>query len=266
MASRFRHVLLVCLSLTVLPLHSCEFPGSDGGWVPDVLEPGVEPGDIVLTRSPSFANMAAYYCPLVYDAAAVEVLCEAALGARPPLDRMIFEFQLPLLLSNDNDFAVPAVELLTSLSVFPRQTSQELGALCIQFCEADDPNCGDTQPGACSSDEPEINSIDDFAGAAADFISLWIESEITGQVPPELAVRMIPAGGTLELRLTFRIAPEPILEVLITLFEQNIDAILGGDEIEIEIPYEVKGSLWFVVENFGRFGVNFGPVGDTWVF
>ena len=266
MRTASRLSLAVVLLVSMSTLHSCEFPGSDGGWVPDVIEPGVEPGEVVLTKSPSFAKMAAYYCPMVYDAPAVESLCEAALGVRPALSQMIFEFQLPLLLTNENEFAVPAVELLTTLQVFPGQTSQELGALCVQFCEANDPNCGDTQPGACVSDEPEINSIDDFADAAGDFISLWIDSTVNGEVPPELAVRMIPAGGSLELRLTFRIAPEPILEVLITLFEQNIDSILGGEEMTIEIPYQVNGSLWFVVENFGKFGVNFGPVDDTWVF
>lgn len=256
----------VVLAACVPVLHSCEFPGGDGSWVADVVDPLVDPGDIVLTKSPSFSSLAAYYCPMVYDAAAVETLCAAALGARPSVDSMIFQFELPLHISNDNDFPIPAVELLTSLTVFPGKTSQELGAVCVQFCEEGDASCGDLQPGACSSDEPEINSIDDFAGAAAGFIGLFIENEIAGEVPPELAVRTIPAGGSLELRLTFSIAPEPILEVLIAIFEQNIDAILQGSELELEIPYEIEGSLWFVVENFGRFGVNFGPVGDTWVF
>ncbi len=259
-------LVVLALLVTSVPFApSCDFAGGDGSWVMDVLDPEIEVGTIALTKYPSFSKLAAYFCPYVYDVAAVESICAAALGARPPLEQMYFQFELPLTLTNDNDFAVPAVEMLTTLHVFPGQNAQELGALCIRFCDGTKEGCGPSTE-ACASDEPEINSVEDFVDAAADFISLWIENEVTDQVPPELAVKMIPAGGTLELRMTFTVAPEPILDILITVFEKNIDKILSGDSIKIDIPYEVNGAIWFVVEDFGRFGVNFGPADGVWSY
>ena len=64
--------------------------------------------------------------------------------------------------------------------------------------------------------------------------------------------------------VTLELAADPILELLETVLLEHLDEIIDGDDATIVIPYQIQGGIWFVVENFGRFGVNFGPVTGTW--
>jgi hypothetical protein len=85
-----------------------------------------------------------------------------------------------------------------------------------------------------------------------------------GEVPPELRVRLIPAHSQGVVLVTFDLHPDPLLEALEVAFDQHLEEILDEEEVTIVIPYDIEGALWFVVENFGRFGVNFGPIEGEW--
>lgn len=260
-------------SLLIVPflffnLLGCDFlPGSGytDSVVPFVEDPEVAVGEVHLTESPSIARLGAYYCPMLYDSILVDQVCSAALGTPPLETELQFRFTLPLVVKNPNSFPIPAVEVLTAITVFPKTTSHELAALCVTFCENGDLSC---QGGAdaCRSTEPEVNSVDDFVAAAANYMWLYIENEVAGTVPPELRIKTIPANGEATIHLTFSLSPEPLLELLEVAFTDEIDTLVAGqsEDVWITIPYAVEGGIWFVVENFGKFGINFGPIEGEW--
>ncbi len=247
---------------------SCDFlPQSELG---DPLFPSVEKPVVVaqqakLVKNPSLQKLGAWYCPVVFNDPIIRALCAATLGDVPPDEQLIFRFELPFTISNPNSFPLPAVELLTSLKLFPGETSYHLAALCVTFCEDGDVECLSHGSGSCESDEPEILSTDDLVQAAWDYLEVYIESEMTGQVPPELKVRLIPAYGDGVVLVTLDLAPEPLLEALELAFEEHLEEIVDDENVTIVIPYSVEGAIWFVVENFGRFGVNYGPIEGKWV-
>jgi hypothetical protein len=261
--------VLLSFSLTVL---SCDFifPESEYGSDFDpfgfaVEQPTVSTGDIELVRYPDLWTLGAYYCPIVFNDFLLQKLCQVTLGSVPPNSELIFRFQLPLTVHNPNTFAIPAVELLTALSVFPAEERQQLAAVCIGFCDEGDLACLDASGNnLCTSDEPEIRSIDDFAQAALGYLSIFIESRLNNEVPPELRVKMIPPESDGFIVITFEIHPDPLLEALEIAFFDHLEEIIDDENVTVVIPYDVEGTLWFVVENFGRFGVGFGPVEGEW--
>jgi hypothetical protein len=239
---------------------SCDLNGGGGGLLWD--EPLIETGQVALTKSPGLDKLAAYYCPEALG----ETTCDLAVGSPPPETDLLFRFDLPLMVTNPNTFAIPAVELLTVIDLFPGEQAQHLAAICVAFCEDGDATCtGDPGAGACSSDEPEINSIEDFAQAAENYLSVYVESQLSGQVPPELKVRMLAANAESTLHMLFDIAPDPLLQALQKAFLDNIDNVLAGN-YEVTIPYSIQGSLFFVIESVGKIGVNFGPIQGEWKF
>lgn len=236
----------------------------DSGTSYFMSDPIVKVGQLELTENPSFSELASYYCPQLYDTLLVEEACQLALGTAPLLEDLRFRFVLPLDVENPNDFPLPAVELLTILSVFHGEQAEELSAVCVSFCDATDATCNPYQDGACESDDPDILTMDDFAQTALDFLTLYISQAITGAVPPELKVKTIPARGRGTVFISFEIAPEAVLDVLEQLFLDQIDDVVAGDSFAISIPYRIEGTVWFHVENFGRFGIQYGPVESDW--
>jgi len=267
MKQRFLYILLSGL-LPLLASLSCDFlPQSELGdsFLPSVEKPVVEVQPAKLVKNPSLQKLGAWYCPVVFSDPIIRALCTATLGNVPPDEQLIFRFELPFRVTNPNSFPLPAVELLTSLSLFPGETSYHLAALCVTFCEDGDLECLTHGSGTCESDEPEITSAEELAQAAWDYLEVYIASELAGQVPPELKVRLIPANGEGLVLITLDLLPEPLLDALEATFEQLLEDIVDDDNVNIAIPYSVEGAIWFVVENFGRFGVNYGPIEGEWV-
>jgi len=266
--TRWATLAAVAAALAFL-IGSCDFlPLDDPDYGIDELsldKPQVTSGDVELVHYPALEKLGAYYCPLVFGDPLTGAACALALGASPPVSELIFRFQLPLKVHNPNSFPLPAVELLTALSVFPGEDRKQMAAICVSFCEEGDLECLDLADGTCSSDEPEIATIDDFVDAALNFISLYVEKTVAGEVPPELKVKLIPPHSDGVLLVTFDLAPGPILEALEIAFEEHLTEVIDQEEVTIKIPYDIEGAVWFVVENFGRFGVNYGPFEGEWV-
>jgi hypothetical protein len=267
--SRLIMGLLAVLAAASCILGSCDFlPLDDPDYgidIPQVEKPKVTSGEAELVKYPSLQKLGAHYCPLVFGDPITVGLCAYALGDVPSDTELIFRFQLPLYVENTNSFPLPAVELLTALSVFPGEDRKQLAAICVSFCEEGDVACLEQADGTCSSDEPEISTIDDFVDAALNFITLYIENTVAGEVPPELKVKLIPPNTNGVVLVTFDLAPEPLLEALEIAFTNHLEEVVDGEEVTIKIPYDVEGAIWFVVENFGRFGINYGPIEGEWV-
>ncbi len=264
---RERFVAALAILAMTVTFGSCEFgPLGDGASVliPDYDEPTITVGAIALTENPSVLSLAAYYCPRFADDLITRGLCELNPEPTPVASELLFKFVVPLQIENPNPFPLPAVELLTALEVFPGETNRELGAVCIAFCDENDADCLDPVEGACSSDEPEIRTAEDFVEAAADFLSIYVTTVATGQVPPELKIKMIQPESSATVVVAFSISPDALLETLWIAFSEHSDEVFNADEFTVVIPYAVRGALWFVIENFGKIGVNFGPVEGEW--
>jgi len=257
-------LIALCFSLS---LGSCDFFDQAQGLMETVVEvPAVSVGDIELARSPAFGKLAGYYCPRVYSAPLVDDLCRNLVGAPPPVEELFFRFVLPLEVGNPNEFPLPAVSLLTALEVFSGDEARELSAVCIRFCDTSEVDCNPYDPNACYSDDPDIRSVDDFAGAALNYLTIYLADSVQGTVPPELRVKTIPALGKATVFITFDVAPGAVLSVMEALFLAQVDKLVSGDTFALSIPYSIQGSIWFHVQNFGRFGVSYGPVEGTWDF
>jgi hypothetical protein len=261
----YRRVLLTCW-LTV-SLGSCDFLDQAESLMEVVVEmPEVSVGDVTLARSPAFRQLASYYCPRVYSVPLVEDVCRGLVGTPPPERDLFFRFVLPLEVGNPNEFPLPAVSLLTALEVFSGSDARELSAVCIRFCDTSEADCNPYAPDACYSDDPEIRSLDDFAGAALNYLTVFVANSVQGTVPPELRVKTIPAQGKATVFITFDVAPGAVLSVLEVLFLAQVDKLVSGEAFSLSIPYSIQGSIWFHVQNFGRFGVSYGPVDGIWEF
>ena len=264
---RARFIAALAILLMTAVFGSCELgPLGDGAGVliPDFDEPTITVGDIALTENPSVLTLAAYYCPQFADDLLTRGLCKLNPEPTPLAGELLFKFVVPLQIENPNTFPLPAVELLTALEVFPGESNRELGAVCVAFCDEDDTSCLDPVEGACTSDEPEIRTAEDFVEAAADFLSVYVTSVATGRVPPELKIKMIQPESTATVVVAFSISPDALLEALWIAFSEHSDEVFNAEDFSVVIPYAVRGALWFVIENFGKIGVNFGPVEGEW--
>jgi hypothetical protein len=265
-----KRLAISVLLILAFSFAACDFlPDSEYGDDFDLLapvlnEPVITTGNVALVQYPGVLTLAAYYCPLLLNDPFVEIACAGLVGPVPPMTELIFRFELPLFVENPNDFPIPAVELLTALNLFPGEDRRQLAAICVSFCEVGDMECLEKAPGTCSSNEPEINTLEDLASAALDYLSVYIASRVSGEVPPELRVRMIDPHETALVQVTFDLHPEPLLDALEIAFSDHLDEILNQEEVTVAIPYDIEGAIWFVVENFGRFGVNFGPIEGLW--
>ena len=218
--------------------------------------PGVNVAEVRLTQMPDRQSLASYYCAEQIG----PMICGLFLGAPPNESDIQFLFDLELQLSNRNPIPLPLVSALVGFTAFPGGPSdQNLGSVCMSFCE-DPANCAQTAD-ACSSDEPEIRTAQDFAMAAAGFLF----STALGQTnPQDLRVRTIPAGE--EMRFIIRLGLEP--RKMISMIKEatlNLRDTLRDRQIpEFTIPYQLEGSVWVNVENFGRFASGFGPYDNQW--
>ncbi len=265
-----KRLALSALLVLSISFASCDFlPDSEYGDEFDLLapvldEPIITTGTVSLVQYPGVSTLSAYYCPLLLDDPFVEIACAGLVGPVPAMTELIFRFELPLFVENTNDFSLPAVELLTALNLFPGEDRRQLAAICVSFCEVGDLECLEKAPGTCTSNEPEINSLEDLASAALNYLTIYILSRVAGEVPPELRVRLIPPNSKTQVQVTFDLHPEPLLEALEIAFIEHLDEVLDQEKVTIVIPYDIEGAIWFVVENFGRFGVNFGPIEGLW--
>ena len=140
----------------LLAAGGCEFAGGGAGvgdLYVDWQDPLVETGAVELTDYPSAGKLAAWYCPRIADSEVVREACVVTVGPAPLPSELLFKFVLPVKVTNPNPFPLPAVELLTVLSLFPGVQSEKLAALCVSFCEEGDTSCLSPVQGACASTE-----------------------------------------------------------------------------------------------------------------
>ncbi len=256
---------LCALTLSLLVLPGCELLGAGGGGAPSRLLPSLDMGTPVLTRSPSIGDIAAFYCPELLGDPISALACSATLGPPPPEELLRFDFDLVFQVDNPNDIPVPATEILAAIEVFAGQAQSELGAVCVQLCEAGTPGCtGAPGPESCRDDQADIRSLEDFASAAVGLLVAAAGAAATGELD-NLLVRTIPPFATdFEIRVRFSLGVKAMIELLRHFVGTAVQELLANRSFVLEIPYSVRGTIWFQIPLFGRVALGFGDFLGTW--
>ena len=253
-----RRLLLVPLAFACASCNLLQV-ASWGQRSPLFTTPTIDVGQPALTSSPSIDAVARWYCPDLIGSGG-ELACSALLGPSPSDTELTFVFSTPLDVGNPNAFPLPALEALVALTLFPEGTDRTLGAACLSFCGTDDATCASLpDAGTCASSEPDLRSIDDFAAAA-----LHVLVGVATGDAPALSVPTIEADGSRRLTLALSVDAGTLLELLAGEAADRWQAYVAGEAVSLSIPYQLDGTLWFVVEGLGRVGFPFGPVSGEW--
>jgi len=209
--------------------------------------------------------IAAYYCPQI-NPDPTGLTCLIPLGEPPLPHQMQFHFELIYEVDNPNEFPIPTTEILAAINVFEGTQQTELGAVCTVLCNPDDVACtGDPGENSCKSDEADIETIDDLKDRVLDLLILTVDAAINGELD-NLAQRLIPAGSEkFEVRVRFSLGVDAMIDIMAHLVDQLVSDVLKGADVAFEIPFSVRGSLWFEAPLLGRVALGYGPFSDIWI-
>lgn len=228
----------------------------------DVKAPKAALNRVEKTHGPTTDQTLAWTC---FELMADDNLCRLAGWDSKPSDAaMLMSFDLVFDLENNNtDIPIPLIEILLGVTVME---DDNLGAICISFC---DPDAGECVPsanaeGACEVDEETtdvkepadlIPTVDDLVGLA--------EAVAEGDVDNG-DFRWIPPGESVEGHVQFDLAVDTTYHLMETLLLDAVDDALAGRRVVLEVPYSVDGTLFFDVPELGRYAIGFGPFSDVW--
>lgn len=260
MKMKFRKLFLclVALSLTSCSALMQTLQGGGSGAKPTMSYQSAQ-----MVRSPSTTALLSYYCPSVGVPGPV---CSAVLGARPSKQDLRFDFELSFQVNNPYTVPIPTLSMLLATTLFNNNPdAQELGAVCVSFCDPGDASCsGAAAAGACDASNNDIDSLDDFVGAAKRGL---VDIATNGVDASNFRIKTIPAQGSSDLKVVFTLGLDPMLDVMQIVAQDHVNKAIqsGNIERQIDIPYSVRGTVWLdLPNNMGRFGLPFGPAANTW--
>jgi hypothetical protein len=243
--------------LSLLAISSCaqlsQLAGPKAG--PPPRPPRMVVAEVGLATHPSAIIIARALCPQIAPMPVCMVL-----GGRPSAAELKIGFAVQIDVTNENAIPLPLVEALVAFSAFPgAQGAQNLGALCLSFCE--DPGQCPPRPDACTGGGPEIRTVNDFANAAAGFLM----AAAVGQASLDnLRVRTLPANGTTRVTVALELDPMQVVALVARLGTDSIAQVKRGQVPKFVIPYQVEGSAWVTVVGLGKIAAGFGPFQGAW--
>lgn len=219
---------------------------------------------IDLLEAPGANKLARYAC---HEYIGSSGICESTLGSKPKKSNMRFSFDVVFDLTNPNqNFPIPLVETLIGMLVYPGQNSENLGALCVSFCDPDDDTCtpdADAE-GACSIDDAkDVQTASDVVPTVDEMIEL-ASDVANGTTEDNHQFRYIPADGSTEAHVQFDLNIDVMLSVMERVLVNAAEDALAGRNVNVNIPYESEGSVFFNVPQMGRYAVGYGPFEDNW--
>ena len=242
-------------ALLLLPLFSCSALGIGGTPLPDVKPPNVRVSSVRVAELPTARDLASYYCAQYLG----RLVCRA-FGSAPRISDIDFAFDVELELGNSSKVPLPLVQTLFAFTAFPQETgSQNLGAVCMTFCE--NPSNCKQDANACMSDEPVIRDMRDFANAAPGFL---IATALGERKLSDLRVRTVPPNERLKMVVRLGLDPTQMVGLIRQYARGEIDRIKEGRIPELRIPYQIEGTTWVAVESLGRLASSFGPTTGEW--
>lgn len=263
-----------------LGLGGCEILGQGG--TPEA--PGASLTTVALVEYPSYDKLASWFC---HDLAGNNVIgknaCELAFGKKPRKPQLKFVFDTRFELSNPNSFPIPLVEILLGFNVFEGIQQEELGAICVSFCDPDAEDCDLAREDACRPPDKTVKGIEDLIPSKEDLITI-ANRAVNGDLLSDenLRFRVIPpasaeqcregeegdeAGecpGRVEANISFELGIEAMLSIIKTFVGGSVNSFISGGGLDITIPYSAFGTLFFDVPVLGRYAVEFGPLKGEW--
>ncbi len=225
--------------------------GSD----PVIVPPEGELVGVELVRAPNLLDVLAWQC----NEQGLGIAC-AAVGPRPLAEDLVIGFDIDFDVENPNiSVPIPMVEALVGLTVFEETN---LGAVCVSFCDPDDPSCEaqTDREGDCEGGTDVLNPSD-LLPTVPELLELTDGSDGT-YVNDEW--RLLLAGDTTRVTLGFELAPDVVLDLGDDLVQDSLDDLLEGRVPELTIPYTTEGTLFFDVPEIGRRAIGFGPFDAAW--
>jgi hypothetical protein len=231
------------------------------GGLSNLKAPQVSATPMRLTRAPSLALLGAYYCPTVINDPIARLGCRVALGPQPSPQQLQFEFGTTVTIKNPNNVPIPALDVLLAMKLFQGAGAEALGAVCVSMCGANDPSCnGAPKPGACTSNQKTIRTMNDFVRAVPGLIAGLAMAALTG----ELRKSNIVAGGNVQVNLNFAMGIDQALRVFEKVIQQTVQSQLQGGRPSLAVPVSAEGTVFVQIPGTGRLGVGFGPLLATW--
>lgn len=217
--------------------------------------PQVSIATVRLTQAPSNKELASYYC-----AEHLGPLICRAFGPVPAASDLQFAFDVELDFGNPNPVPLPIAQSLFAFTAFPEAThASNLGVVCLSLCE--DPEHCEQDANACTSSEPEVRDIHDFARAAGDFLFAMARGD---RQLNDLRVRTIPSNEHTRMVVRLGIDGIQMMSLVAKLAKGDLERIKQAKLPELAIPYRVEGTAWVSVESFGRIAAPFGPANGEW--
>lgn len=155
-----------------------------------------------LVQSPDLNTMLGWSC---FEYINDDFVCGlAGFSSQPKRDRMKFSFDTVFDLYNPNGgFAIPLIEMLLGITVFE---DDNLGSLCVSFCDPEEESCEPTRNAedACRIDEkgetvkgPEdlVPTVDELIDLATDVASGDLSDLFTWKVIPKYEERECATGA-----------------------------------------------------------------------
>lgn len=257
MRSAFALVLVLaagCETLGIPPL-------GDASRALGIEPPDVRIAEVRLAEAPSNPQIAMRLCDELASERGLpgRAVC-AAFGRAPTRDDLTFAFEVELDIGNPNRIPLPLAEALVGFRAWPEHDEENLGAVCVSLCE-EAAECPAMGADACRSSDPEIRDARDFADAAAGFLRAVVLGEREGG---ELGVRTVPPREHVRAVLRLELEPDRMMRLVRRLAGDAVSDVRVGQVPELEVPFELEGTVWVRVEALGRLGAGFGPHRDAW--
>ena len=194
---------------------------------------------------------------------------ECSLAGLSPINtnNMRFSIDVVFELTNPNkDFAIPLVEMLLSMTVYPEDTAENLGAICVSFCDPGESTCtpaADAERACSLDDAKQIDTVADAIPSVDELFEI-AEEVADGDIDGNNSFRMIPKNGSTEAHVQIDLNVDTALAVLDRALRDAIDTYINRGNFRIRMPHSSEGNVFFNVPEAGRYAVGFGPFEDQW--
>ena len=231
--------------------------------VGEIAPPGAEFAGVDLVSRPNARELARWGCFEYVPRG--DTLCSLAGLNKVRKSDLLFSFDIVFDLSNNNEkIPIPLVEILLATTVFE---DNQLGAVCVSFCDPEAESCESTSNAedACDADgAEEVKSASDIVPTVAELQEL--ASDVASGDFDNSEFRTIPAQGEIEAHIQFDFNINTMLGLMERILLDLGQDLLEGRNLSVTIPYSMDGTLFFDIPSMGRHAIGFGPVEDNWKF